>query len=427
MFVDKVTIKLIAGDGGDGAISFRKEKYVDKGGPSGGDGGRGGSIYFEAEPGINTLIDYRFIHKIEAESGGKGQKKLMFGQKANDIIVKVPIGSVIYEANTHRLIADIKEYGVQTLIVKGGRGGRGNAKFRSSTNQVPRIAENGEPGEELDVLVELKLLADVGLVGYPSVGKSTLLAALSNATPEIADYHFTTLSPNLGVVRVSEGESFVMADLPGLIEGASEGKGLGLQFLRHIERCRVLVHVVDMASMEGRDPYQDFVTINEELRKYGFRLLERPMIIAANKMDDDASVLFLEEFKARLDKPYEIFEISALTKEGLDPLVYRLSQIVKTTPNFPLLDESQNLDQVVYHMSETEKPFYITRLDQNTWHIHGSRIEKFYKMTNITTDEGLMYLINTMRKMGIEDELRKLGIQDGHIVKLVDFEFEYYE
>jgi GTP-binding protein len=427
MFVDRVKLKLIAGDGGDGMIAFRREKYVDKGGPSGGDGGRGGSIYFMADLGLNTLIDFKFTHRIVAKSGGKGQIKLMTGQSAEDVIVKVPLGTAIYNELDHSLVADVKEPGVKYLVVKGGRGGRGNAKFTSSTNQVPRVAENGTPGEEMDVILELKLLADVGLVGYPSVGKSTLLTAVSNATPEIAPYHFTTLIPHLGVVRVGEGESFVMADLPGLIKGASEGKGLGLQFLRHIERCRVLVHVVDMSSFENRDPYQDFLDINEELRKYGFRLLERPMIIAANKMDDEASELFLEEFKQKLQGKYEIFPISAITKQGVDKLIYRLNELVKITPEFPLLDENEDKQEVVYNLKGDTEDFHITRFDEKTWIIHGEKIERFYKRTNIKTDEGLMYFVRTLRRMGVEDELRKMGIKDGDTVKILDFEFEYYD
>ncbi len=427
MFVDRVKLHLKAGKGGDGMISFRREKYIDKGGPSGGDGGKGGSIYFVGDSGLNTLIDFKFMHKIEAKDGGKGQSKLMYGANAPDVVVKVPLGTVVYEETTKRLIADVKEDGVKYLIAKGGRGGRGNAKFKTSINQVPRIAENGELGEELDIVLELKLLADVGLVGFPSVGKSTILTALSNATPEIAPYHFTTLRPHLGVVRVNEGESFVMADLPGLIEGASEGKGLGLEFLRHIERCRVLVHVIDMVSMEDRDPYQDFITINNELEKYGMNLLKRPMVIAANKMDEEISTLYLEEFKQKVGDNYEIFPISALTKKGLQPFVYRLNELLKTTPHFPLFDEEEAQNKVVYTFKEEEEPFKITRFDDKTWIVHGDKIEKFYQRTNLSTDDGLMYFLSIIRKMGVEDELRKRGVKDGDTVRIVDFEFEYFE
>lgn len=427
MFVDRVKLFLKAGKGGDGAIAFRREKYVDKGGPFGGDGGKGGSIYFVGDSGLNTLIDFKFIHKIEAKDGQKGQSKLMYGSNGADVVVKVPLGTVIINEETNQIIADIKEDGVKHLIVKGGKGGRGNAKFKTSVNQVPRIAENGELGEELNVILELKLLADVGLVGYPSVGKSTILTALSNATPEIAPYHFTTLKPHLGVVRVNDGESFVMADLPGLIEGASQGKGLGLEFLRHIERCRVLLHVIDMAAVDDRDPYLDFITINNELKEYGMNLLKRPMIIAANKMDDEAAILYLEEFKEKLTKEYEIFPISALTREGLEPLVYRLNELLKTTPFFPLYDEEAAESKVVYTFKEEEEPFTIVRFDNNTWIVQGDKIEKFYQRTNLTTEDGLMYFLSTIRKMGVEDELRKRGIQDGDTVRIVDFEFEYYE
>ena len=316
MFVDRVSISIKAGDGGNGAIAFRREKYVDKGGPSGGDGGRGGSIFFVAESGMSTLYDFKFRRIIEAKSGEKGMTKNRFGASAEDIYIKVPVGTVVTRKDNGRLLADFRQAYQIELIAKGGKGGRGNAKFASSTHQVPRVAENGEPGEKIEIDLELKLLADVGLVGFPSVGKSTLLAAVSAAKPEIADYPFTTLIPNLGVVSVGDNRNFVMADLPGLIEGAHQGKGLGLQFLRHIERCRVLIHVVDMSSSDGRDPISDFTIINAELEQYGMRLLERPMIVAANKMDDEGAILLLDEFQKRFGENYKIFPISALTKKG---------------------------------------------------------------------------------------------------------------
>lgn len=429
MFVDRVKIRIVAGTGGNGMIAFHREKFVDKGGPSGGDGGRGGSIYFVADSGLNTLLDFKFIKKIVAENGENGGGKNSYGKSAEDLYVKVPVGTVVINEKTKQIVANFKQPGQTILIAKGGRGGRGNTKFATSVNQVPRVAENGAPGEEFSAIIELKLLADVGLVGFPSVGKSSLISAVSSAKPEIANYPFTTLNPHLGMVRVNDGRSFVMADLPGLIEGAHQGKGLGLQFLRHIERCRVLVHVIDISSEEGRDPYEDFVTINNELKSYNLRLLERPMVIVANKMDDPGSELLLEYFKEKIGDKYKVFPISALERKGLEPLLYELADLVDSTPEFPLFNELDG-DEKVYtytNSEEDEKGYIITRPSSNLWVIKGDRIEKIYRMTNISTEEGLMYLTSIMRKMGIEDELRSLGIQEGDIVKLVDFEFEYYD
>ena len=429
MFVDRVKIRIIAGTGGNGMIAFHREKFVDKGGPSGGDGGRGGSIYFVADSGLNTLLDFKFIKKIEAKNGENGGGKNSYGKSAEDLYIKVPVGTVVTNEKTKQIVANFKQPGQTILVAKGGRGGRGNAKFATSVNQVPRVAENGAPGEEFSAVIELKLLADVGLVGFPSVGKSSLITAVSSAKPEIASYPFTTITPHLGMVRVSDGRSFVMADLPGLIEGAHQGKGLGLQFLRHIERCRVLVHVIDMASVDGRDPVRDFEIINEELKSYNLKLLDRPMVIVANKMDDPGSELLLEYFKKQIGDKYKIFEVSALERTGLEPLLYELANLLETTPEFPLVNE-KDVDETLFTYTATEKDekgYYITRPTTNTWVIKGDRIEKIYKMTNISTDEGLMYLTTIMRKMGIEDELRSRGIQEGDTVKLLDFEFEYFD
>jgi GTP-binding protein len=406
MFVDRVSISIKAGDGGNGAIAFRREKYVDKGGPSGGDGGRGGSIFFVAEPGMSTLYDFKFRRIIEAKSGEKGMTKNRFGASAEDIYIKVPVGTVVTRKDNGRLLADFRQANQIELIAKGGKGGRGNAKFASSTHQVPRIAENGELGEKIEIDLELKLLADVGLVGFPSVGKSTLLAAVSAAKPEIADYPFTTLIPNLGVVSVGDNRNFVMADLPGLIEGAHQGKGLGLQFLRHIERCRVLIHVVDMSSSDGRDPISDFTIINTELEQYGMRLLERPMIVAANKMDDEGAILLLDEFQKRFGENYKIFPISALTKKGIE-----------------------DLDDInMYSYEQDRSPdFIITRLGQNTWKISGDKVESIYQRTNLSTDDGILYLLSILRKMGVEKSLSEMGVKQGDTVKLCDFEFDYYD
>ena len=409
-------------------IAFHREKFVERGGPSGGDGGKGGSIYFTADSGLTTLIDFKYRKKIIANDGEKGHGKKMYGKYADDIYIKVPVGTVVIEEGTNRIIADFTKHGQTELIAKGGRGGRGNAKFATSVNQVPRIAENGEPGEEFNAKIELKLLADVGLVGFPSVGKSTLLSVVSSAKPEIADYHFTTITPNLGVVEVGNGDSFVMADLPGLIEGAHQGKGLGLQFLRHIERCRVLIHVIDMAMVDGRNPMEDFAIINNELKEYGLKLLERPMIIAANKMDDDSAWLVLDEFKKVYGDQYEIYPISALTRDGIDKLLYRANELVKETPEFSLLDDNKlEQDKVVYEYKENEPGFSIHHPEQNVWVIKGDRVEKLFRMTNISDDQGLMYLLQTMRKMGIDDELERRGVKNGDTVRLCDFEFEYFE
>ena len=428
MFVDRVKMQIKAGNGGNGAISFLHEKFVAKGGPAGGDGGKGGSIYFVADSGLTTLLDLQYRHKIVAGNGENGQKKNMYGKSAEDVYVKVPVGTVVYDEASGRIVADLKEKGQTLLIAKGGRGGRGNAKFATSTNQIPRIAENGEQGEEFIAIIELKLLADVGLVGLPSVGKSTLLSIVSAARPEIGDYPFTTLIPNLGMVSTKDkSQSFVMADLPGLIEGAHEGKGLGLQFLRHVERCKVLLHVVDMGASEGRDPIEDFKVINEELKEYKLKLLEKPMIVAANKMDIDGAEENLKAFqKAYPD--YEVYPITALAQEGIDKLVYRLAEIVKESATVALTSSADIEDkEFVYEYKKDDVGFKIEHPKSDLWVITGERIEKLYHMTNISEDQGFMYLLSTMRKMGVEDELVRRGVKEGDTVRLCDFEFEYYE
>lgn len=427
MFIDKVKVSIKAGKGGDGMIAFRREKYVPEGGPSGGDGGRGANVFFIANGGLNTLLDFKYNRFIIGNNGEKGATKKRFGKAAEDVYIKVPIGTVVINEETGQVIADLKKEGQIELIAKGGRGGRGNAKFVSSTNQVPKIAENGEPGEEFEAVLELKLLADVGLVGFPSVGKSTLLSAISNAKPEIADYHFTTLTPNLGIVRVDEGKSFVMADLPGLIEGAHLGKGLGLAFLRHIERCRVLVHVIDISNSEGRDPMKDFELINKELESYNLNLLARPMVVAANKMDDQGAILLLEEFKEKYEEKYKIFPISALERTGLKELLYYVYDLVETTPEFPLIsDDNIEIDRIIFEHEPDDLGFTISRPKSNYWVIEGKRVEKLYHMTNISTYQGLLYLTTTLRKMGVEKELVRLGIQDGDIVRICDYEYGFY-
>jgi GTP-binding protein len=423
MFIDQAKIEVRSGKGGDGAIAFLREKYVPFGGPAGGNGGRGASIILRANKAVNTLINFRHSKTFIAPEGEKGGIKNQYGRSMDDVYVDVPVGTVVYVEPEHRFLGDLNEDGKTLLVAKGGRGGRGNTCFKSPTNRAPKIAENGEPGEIKKLTLELKLLADVGIVGFPSVGKSTLLSVVSAARPEIADYPFTTITPNLGVVSTKDGRSFVMADLPGLIEGAHLGKGLGLTFLRHIERCRLIVHVV---SMDGeRDPFEDYKIINEELKSYGFGLSKRPMIIVASKMDEEGAIERLKEFKLKVKKP--VIGISALTGEGIDKLVYKCADVLEKTKPFPLYDDKTvDLGVKVYSI-DNQKDYEIHRADAHTFIISGEKIEKFYKMTNITTDEGMMKLITHLRAIGIDNELAKMGAKDGDNVKLVDFEFEYVE
>ena len=423
MFIDRAVIEVRSGRGGDGAIAFLHEKYVAKGGPAGGNGGRGGSIYLRASKTINTLFNFRHSKTFIANDGEKGGIKNQYGKYAEDVIVDVPVGTVVYLEKDKEFLGDLNEDGKIVMVAKGGRGGRGNSCFKSSTNRVPKIAENGEPGERKRLILELKLLADVGLVGFPSVGKSTLLSVVSAAKPEIADYPFTTITPNLGVVSVKDGSSFVMADLPGLIEGAHQGKGLGLQFLRHIERCRVIVHVIDL-SETGRDPFEDYKIINNELKEYGFALDKRPQIIVASKMDEEGAEEKLKKLEKQIGK--EIIPISAITEDNIDKLLYKCSEVLKETPLFPLYDaKEENLDHKTYTLEDEEPYFTIRRLDAHTWSIEGEKMLKFYHMTNISTDEGMMVLMSKIRSLRIDDELENRGATDGDTVILDDFEFEY--
>lgn len=423
MFIDRAIIEVRSGKGGDGAIAFLREKYVPKGGPAGGNGGRGGSIFLRANSGINTLFNFRHSKAFIADDGEKGGIKNQYGKYAEDMIIDVPVGTVVFVEENHEFLGDLNEDGKLLLVAKGGRGGRGNTCFKSPTNRVPRIAENGEPGEKKRLILELKLLADVGLVGFPSVGKSTLLSVVSAARPEIADYPFTTIVPNLGVVSLKDGRSFVMADLPGLIEGAHEGKGLGLQFLRHIERCRVIVHIIDMGE-SGRDPFKDYQIINEELKEYGFGLENRPTILLASKMDEEGAEERLKAFKKHVKTP--IIPISALTEQGIDEALYKCMDLLEKTPIFPLYaKESEQLDNKIYTLDD-EPEFTIQRLDAHHFRILGDKIIKFYKMTNISTDEGMMVLMKKIRALRIDDELERKGAEDGDTVYLDDFAFEYY-
>ena len=424
MFIDRAIIEVRSGKGGDGAIAFRREKYIAKGGPAGGNGGRGASVILRANSKINTLFNFRHSKCFIGPDGEKGGIKNQYGRGSEDIYIDVPVGTVVYEEKNHKFLGDLSTDGLELRVAKGGRGGRGNTCFKSSTNRVPRIAENGEPGEQKRLILELKLLADVGLVGFPSVGKSTLLSVVSSARPEIADYPFTTIIPNLGVVTSKDGRSFVMADLPGIIEGAHDGKGLGLQFLRHIERCRIIVHVIDMGE-SGRDPYSDYQIISKELKEYGFGLDKRPVIYVASKMDEEGALERLKAFEKKAK--VKCIPISALTEEGIDELVYKCVDLLDVTPIFPLFDaEEETLENKVYTLDDEEKEFDIKHPTAHSWEIVGDKIIKFYKMTNISTDDGMMKLLTHLRKLKVDDKLEELGAQDGDQVILDDFVFVYY-
>jgi GTP-binding protein len=427
MFVDKVKIFVKAGDGGNGMVAFRREKYVPDGGPAGGDGGKGANIIFEVDEGLRTLMDFRYKKHFKAPAGENGRTKRQHGEGAEDMIVRVPPGTTVVDEDTGEVIADLVRQGQQGLIAKAGRGGRGNCRFATPKNPAPHLAENGEPGQERFIILELKVLADVGLVGFPSVGKSTLLSVVSAAKPKIAEYHFTTLTPNLGVVDVGDMRSFVMADLPGLIEGAHEGVGLGHQFLRHIERTRVIVHVVDMSGSEGRDPYEDFVQINNELKLYNYRLEERPQIVVANKMDLPDSQDNLEQFRKRVEeKQLKVFPISAVTKKGTQELIYAIADLLDTIPEttFEQDVEEKTEEHVTYRFKEEEKGFRVYK-DNEVFVIEGERVEKLFKMTKFDYEESAIKFGRTLRNMGVDEALREKGAEDGDIVRILDFEFEF--
>ncbi len=422
MFVDEVLLRVEAGNGGDGCTAFRREKYISMGGPYGGNGGHGADIIFKVDEGLHTLLDLRYQKTIKAPKGENGRGKNQHGKGASPLIVKVPLGTVVTDMDTGLIIADLSHKNQEEIIAKGGRGGRGNTAFKTQTNTAPDYSENGEEGERKNLKVEVKMLADVGLVGLPSVGKSTIISCVSASKPKIAAYHFTTLTPNLGVVGASEGRSFVMADLPGLIEGASEGEGLGDKFLRHIERTRVIAHVIDMSGFEGRNPYDDYVLINKELEAFNKKLMEKPMIVIANKMDVEGSKENLEEFKKKVD--CEIFEVSAVSKTGLDAVVNRLADILDTIPNNPLYDDSQIESHVLYKFKK-EEPFIITRDDDGTWVVSGKEVERIFKMTKFSSDEAVTRFAKKLRKMGIDDKLVEMGAETGDCVRILDFYFDF--
>lgn len=428
MFVDQVKVYVKGGDGGNGMVAFRREKYVPKGGPAGGDGGKGGDVVFEVDEGLRTLMDFRYKKHFKAIRGEHGMSKNQHGRNADDMVIKVPPGTVVTDDDTKQVIADLTEHGQRAVIARGGRGGRGNSRFATPANPAPQLSENGEPGKERYIVLELKVLADVGLVGFPSVGKSTLLSVVSSAKPKIADYHFTTLVPNLGMVETDDGRSFVMADLPGLIEGAHQGVGLGHQFLRHIERTRVIVHVIDMSGLEGRDPYDDYLTINQELSEYNLRLTERPRIIVANKMDMPEAAENLEAFKEKLTDDYPVFPISAVTREGLRELLFEVANQLENTPEFPLYDEEElTQNRVMYTMENEEVPFNITRDPDGVFVLSGDSLERLFKMTDFSRDESVKRFARQMRGMGVDEALRERGAKDGDIIRLLEFEFEFID
>lgn len=425
MFVDEVVIKVIAGKGGDGCTAFRREKYVEMGGPYGGNGGHGGDIIFMVDEGLHTLLDLRYQKTLKAPKGENGKGKNQHGKGALPLIVKVPLGTVITDLDTGFILGDLKEKDSKVVVAKGGRGGRGNTAFKTQTNTAPNFSENGEEGEEKNLKVEVKMLADVGLVGLPSVGKSTIISCVSRSKPKIAAYHFTTLTPNLGVSRSSSGKSFVIADLPGLIEGASKGEGLGDKFLRHIERTKVIAHVIDMAATEGRDPYEDYLLINKELEKFNPKLLKKPQIIIANKMDVDTFSDNLDKFIKKLNnKDIKIFKVSAATNKGLTEVIDALAEILDNTPDVPLFDEDDFESHVLYKFKR-EEPYTITHDEEDLWTISGKEIEKLFKMTKFSSEEGMLRFTKKLRRMGIDDKLRELGAKEGDQVRILDFYFDY--
>lgn len=423
MFIDQVTIQVKSGSGGNGKVAFRREKYVPMGGPAGGDGGRGGNVIFKVDEGLTTLMDFRYNRHFTAANGADGMSKNKHGKDADDLVVLVPPGTTIVQAETNQIIADLTEEDQEAIVLKGGRGGRGNVRFTSSTDPAPHFAENGEPGREMELTLELKLLADVGLIGLPNVGKSTFLSVVTAAKPKIANYHFTTLAPNLGVVLTSDHRSFVMADLPGLIEGAHEGVGLGHQFLRHAERTRILAHVVDMASTEGRDPYEDFLLINDELKKYDQQLFDRKQVIIANKMDMPGAEENLREFLEKVDLP--VYPISAITRSGTKELLYAIADLLDEIPKTPLVHEEKQATVTYEH--EEEEAFTISRADDGAFIVSGNEIERLFKMTDFNQDEGAQRFARQIRHMGVDAALRDKGIRDGDIVRILEFEFEFID
>ena len=420
MFIDEVYIDVVAGHGGNGCMAFRREKYIEMGGPYGGNGGKGADIIFKADEGLNTLIDLKYKKLIKGDRGENGLGKGQMGKSADDMIVRVPVGTIVTDTANNEIIADLTENGEEAIVALGGRGGRGNIALATRTNSCPSYAENGEEGESKHLKVELKLLADVGLVGMPSVGKSTIISVISAAKPKIAAYHFTTLSPNLGVVK-SGNNSFVVADLPGLIEGASNGEGLGDQFLRHIARTRVIAHVVDISGYEGRDPYDDFVKINKELEEYDKTLLERPMIVIANKVDIDFNNN-LEEFRKKVNLP--VYPVSASTNKGLDKVVSVLGDMLSKLPK-ENIKKDEKLEGHILYKFKKEEPFKIQKIADHKYRISGEKVERILKMTKFQTEESVLRFENKFRHLGIDEALIKLGCEEGDTIYILDYEFDF--
>ncbi|WP_284637911.1 GTPase ObgE [Paenibacillus silviterrae] len=431
MFVDKAKIYVKGGDGGDGLVAFRREKYVPEGGPAGGDGGDGGDVIFRVDEGLRTLVDFRYQKHFKATRGEKGRNKSQHGANADDMIVRVPPGTVVIDDDTQETIADLTRHGQEVVIAKGGRGGRGNTRFATANNPAPEIAENGEEGQERWVVLELKVMADAGLVGFPSVGKSTLLSVVSGARPKIGAYHFTTLTPNLGVVDVGDGRSFVLADLPGLIEGAHEGVGLGHEFLRHVERTRIIVHVVDMAATDGRDPFEDWQKINEELKLYNAQLEDRPQLVVANKMDMPEAEEHLAEFQRRLSEQrpdITVYPISAVARKGVQELMYKIADLLETIPETPHVEEVTEVqERKVYRLEKKEDDDFTIKRDNDVFVIESPSIEKLIKRTNFSTHESVMRFARILRKKGIDQALRERGAEHGQTIRIGDFEFEFVE
>ena len=424
MFTDYAKITIKSGDGGNGAMTFRREKYVAAGGPDGGDGGRGGSVYFTVCQDTNTLIDFRYKKIFKAQNGQNGSGNNCYGKSGEDLYIKVPLGTVIKDEKTGKVVADLSEIGQTELVLPGGRGGKGNSHFATSTRQAPNFAQDGEKGIEKELILELKLLADVGLLGYPNVGKSTFLSVVTSAKPKIADYHFTTIVPNLGVVKTEYGDSFVIADIPGIIEGASSGIGLGIQFLRHIERTRLLLHFIDVSGAEGRNPEEDFYTINQELKKYSEKLSKRKQIIVANKIDsmqDETLYNKLEEVAKK--ENLEIYKISAATGEGIQELMKHVSKILKELPKENLIEVEERVE---YTLSEEKNQFNVEIVD-GEYIVTGKAAERLMGRVNIGDNESMHYFQKSLREIGIEGTLKNMGIKEGDTVKILEWEFEWYD
>ena len=424
MFIDEVNLKLVAGKGGDGCTSFLREKYVPLGGPDGGNGGKGGSIIFKADKGLRTLIDLRYKKVIKGDAGEMGRGRNQTGSSATDTVIVVPIGTTIKDTDTNLIICDLVSDNQECVVAKGGRGGKGNAAFMTNKNKAPYTSELGEPGEERNVCCELKLLADVGLVGFPSVGKSSLISVISAAKPKIADYHFTTLVPNLGVVKAGD-YSYVVADLPGMIEGSSEGVGLGDKFLRHASRCRVVCHVLDMAEVDGRDVIEDYKIIRNEIKKYDENLYNKKELIVANKMDLPKAKENLEKFKKEF-KDAEILEVSAATKEGTKELIFKLKEILESLPEEEVYEKQEFEDYVLYEFKH-EKPYKIERIGESKWRVTGPELEKLLKMTRFNSDESALRFASKLKALGVDEELKSLGAKEGDTVQILNQEFEYEE